>query len=111
MKIHLIKKKTIENFALNHVRGWISFKNWLTIIKLADWKEPNDIIRSFSSADILGKGSQRVVFDIAGNNYRIICKYNFGKNHVRLFIKWIGTHTEYSKLCNENKQYTVNKFK
>jgi mRNA interferase HigB len=48
------------------------FKLWLTFLKLADWKEPGDITKTFGSADLLGNGSDRVVFDIAGNNYRMI---------------------------------------
>lgn len=57
---------------------------------------------------LLGKASNRVVFDIAGDNYRIICKYHFGITRLHLYIKWIGTHAEYTGLCENNKQYTVN---
>jgi mRNA interferase HigB len=35
---------------------------------MADWNEPGDISETFRSADLLGNGSNRVVFDIAGNN-------------------------------------------
>jgi len=67
----------------------------------------NEIISTFNSADILGKGSNRVVFNIGGNNYRIICKYYFGDMRVHLFVKWIGTHVAYTKLCNDGKQYEI----
>jgi len=66
------------------------------------------MITTFNSADILGNGSERVVFNIGGNKYRMICKYHFGETKVHLFVNWIGTHSEYTKLCNEGKQYTVN---
>ena len=58
--------------------------------------------------DILGSGSNRVVFNIGGNNYRMICRYQFGISKVHLFVKWIGTHAEYTKLCNDGKQYDIN---
>ena len=77
---------------------------------MADWSKPGDITETFGSADLLGNGSDRVVFDIAGNNYRLICKYHFGLTRVHLYIKWIGTHAEYAKLCDDNKQYTVNSY-
>ena len=110
MRVRLIKKKTIEDFALQNANSRSSFKLWLSIIKLADWEIPEDITATFSSADLLGNGSNRVVFDIGGNNYRMICKYHFSKTLVHLYIKWIGSHSEYDKLCGKNKQYTIDIF-
>ena len=92
---------------MKNARSKASFENWLSIIKRADWSEPNEIISTFNSADIIGKGSNRVVFKIGGNNYRLICKYHFGDTRVHLFIKWIGTHAEYTILCNKGKQYEI----
>ena len=110
MKVRLIKRKSIEDFAIQNARSRSSFRLWLTFLKMADWAEPGDITETFGSADLLGNGSDRVVFDIAGNNYRMICKYHFGVTRVHLYIKWIGTHAEYTKLCDDNKQYSVNSY-
>lgn len=110
MKVRLIKKKSIENFALQNARSRSSFRLWLAVLKYADWNEPEDIMATFGSADLLGSGINRVVFDIAGNNYRMICKYQFGETEVHLYIKWIGTHADYTKLCKNKEQYTVNEF-
>lgn len=108
MKVRLIKRKSIEDFALQNARSRSSFRIWLALLKRADWNEPGNIADTFGSADLLGKGSNRVVFDIAGNNYRMICKYHFGITRLHLYIKWIGTHAEYTELCDNNEQYTVN---
>jgi mRNA interferase HigB len=97
----------IEDDVLKNARSRASFETWLSIIKSVDWNEPNEIVSTFNSADILSKGSDRVVFNIGGNNYRLICKYHFGYTKVHLFIKWIGTHAEYTKLCNEGKKYEI----
>ena len=110
MKVHLIKKQSIEDYILKNARSKASFEIWLSILKRADWNEPNEIILTFNSADILGKSSNRVVFNIGGNNYRLICKYHFGKMKVHLFINWIGTHSEYTKLCKKGKQYDINAY-
>lgn len=110
MKVHLIKKQSIEDYTLKNARSRASFKIWLSILKRADWMEPKDIISTFNSADILGKSSNRVVFNIGGNKYRLICKYYLGSVKIHLFVKWIGTHAEYSKLCGEEKQYEVNMY-
>jgi len=110
MKVHLIKKQSIEDYILKNARSKASFGIWIAILKRAEWNEPSDIILTFNSADILGKGSERVVFNIGGNNYRLICRYHFGETKIHLFVKWIGTHAEYTKLCNNGKQYEISNY-
>lgn len=110
MRVHLIKKQTVEGYAEANAQSRTSFKHWLNAIKSADWLEASDILSTFGAADLLGNGTMRVVFNIGGNNYRLICKYAFGLTYVRLFVCWIGTHTEYDKLCKDEKQYTINNY-
>ncbi len=107
MKVHLIRKETIEEFARRNAQSRTSLEEWLTKIKYADWEKPADIQATFRSTDLLGKSSGRAVFDIAGNHYRMICKYAFGDKQVHLFVCWIGTHAEYDELCDNNEQYSV----
>ncbi|MDO9255461.1 MAG: type II toxin-antitoxin system HigB family toxin [Bacteroidales bacterium] len=110
MKIHLIKKQTIQRFADSHASGKSAFENWVTAIKYADWLTSSDIQLTFRTADILGKGSNRVVFNIGGNNYRLIGQYHFGATYVHLFICWVGTHAQYDELCKLGQQFTVNEY-
>jgi mRNA interferase HigB len=110
MKVHLIKKQTIEDYVEDNARSKSSFEDWLEKLKNADWETPGDIKRTYNSADLLGRASSRVVFDIAGNNYRMICKYVFGERQVHLFVCWIGTHTKYDEVCDHNEQYTINNY-
>lgn len=108
MNVHVIKKATIEAYAAANARSRPSFRLWLTAVRYADWERADDIRETFGSADLLGNGSSRVVFNIGGNHYRMICKYVFGARRVRLFVYWIGTHAEYDRLCAAHEQYTVN---
>ena len=110
MRVHLIRKETIEYYVLKNAGVKKSFATWLTDIKYADWNGPADIKSTFGSADLLGQNSNRIVFNIGGNNYRMICKYAFGRKQVHLFICWIGTHAEYDRLCDNNEQYTVTRY-
>lgn len=110
MKVHLIRKETIEEYAKHNARSRPSLQDWLSKLKYADWEISEDIQETFSSADLLGNGSDRVVFDIGGNNYRMICKYWFGASRVHLYVKWIGTHAGYNGLCKKNKQYTIDDY-
>ena len=97
------KKQTIEDYKTPHFNSRTCFDEFLEKLKIADWTIPEDIQSTFPSADLLGKGSNRVVFNIGGNRYRMICWYVF-KKEVHLFIKWIGTHAEYDELCGYGKR-------
>jgi len=110
LKVHLIKSTTLVEYAKKHASGTSSFNQWISKVKRADWEKPQDMLDTFNSVDLLGKGCSRAVFDIGGNDYRLICSYHFGKTMVHLFVKWIGTHAEYEELCKMNRQYTVDHY-
>ena len=107
MRIHLIKESTIRDYSAANARSRPSFEEFLQKTKYADWGKPTDMADTFSFTDLLGKGSNRVVFNVGGNTYRMICKYHFGEKQVHLFVCWIGTHGEYTELCDDNLQYTI----
>lgn len=107
MKVRLVKKQTLDNYARDNARSRSSLRICLTNLKFADWTQPDDMLATFGSADLLGHGSNRIVFDIGGNNYRMICKYHFGSTRVHLYIKWVGTHSEYDQLLRREDQYTI----
>jgi mRNA interferase HigB len=86
MKVHLVKKQTIEEYAQDNARSRVSFRLWLLTLTGADWNNPEDILKTFGATDILGNGCDRAVFDIGGNNYRMICHYAFGEKQAHLFI-------------------------
>lgn len=107
MRVHLIKRETIEGYLISYARGKPSFEEFLEKLKYANWEKADDMKSTFSAADLLGNSSSRVVFNIGGNTYRMICKYGFGETQVHLFICWIGTHAKYTKLCAKGLQYTI----
>jgi len=111
MRVRLIKAKSIAEYCTQQARGRSSFSIWITQLRYANWESPADIFSTFGAADLIGNGTNRVVFNVGGNTYRVICKYYFGMNQVHLFVKWVGTHAEYTKLCEHNDQYTVNLFR
>jgi mRNA interferase HigB len=64
---------------------------WHRQVKAADWATPVDVKRDIRSASILKDG--RVVFNIAGNKYRIVVWINHPYRVV--YIRFIGTHRQY----------------
>jgi mRNA interferase HigB len=66
--------------------------NWYRITKGADWKTLADVRRSFAHADVVGR---RTVFNIHGNDYRLVARVNYQTK--RVFILHILTHVEYDR--------------
>jgi len=60
---------------------------------LAD-KKRTDVKQTYANASILK--NSRIVFNIKGNSYRLVAKFNFEKQWI--FIRFIGTHNEYNKI-------------
>jgi len=110
MRVNLIKEVTIRKFAQKHAPSANAFANLIFTIKNADWKFPEDVKKTFNSADFLGQSSRKIVFDVGGNKYRVICSYHFGVNNVFPFVSWIGTHAEYTELCKRGEQFEAENF-
>jgi mRNA interferase HigB len=63
-------------------------------LRAARWSSAADMKRSYATASIVS--SQRIVFDIKGNDCRLVVAVDFEKSIVR--IKWIGTHRDYDRI-------------
>lgn len=67
---------------------------WYRHALAADWSAPSDVKQDFRNASILKDG--RVVFNIAGNKYRLVVWINYAYRVV--YIRFIGTHAQYDKI-------------
>jgi mRNA interferase HigB len=67
---------------------------WYAETRKADWSKPDQVKQQFRSASILQDG--RVVFNIAGNKYRIVVWINYAYRVV--YIRFIGTHKQYDAI-------------
>jgi mRNA interferase HigB len=67
---------------------------WFDEVKKAKWQNSADIRRRYATASIIS--ADRVVFNIKGNDYRLVVAVDFDRSIV--WIKWIGTHKEYDKI-------------
>ena len=101
MKVKIFKwANVIEHCGQNKIM-LKAFEDFYNQLKYCNWEIPSDIIKSFRTADIIsceGKPFNRVVFNIGGNKYRLICGYKFGSNRVVLYVGFVGTHNEYDKI-------------
>ena len=69
-------------------------KSWLDEVKKAIWRQPADIKDQYRSASVLK--NRRVVFNIKGNDYRLIVLAEYRKG--KLFVRFVGTHADYDQI-------------
>ncbi len=106
----IISVNHIKKFIENHAQYAESLKAWISIVENSNinWTKPQDIVDTFGAKAVDIIKNDRVVIDVKGNKIRIIAKYQFPS--ARLYLKWIGTHAEYSKLCEKGLQFDINLF-
>jgi mRNA interferase HigB len=95
--LRVIAKKILRDFWVKHPDSEQQLKAWYQEADDAEWKSPRDIKRDYPSASILP--GNRVVFNIKGNNYRLIVKINF--DYGMVWIRFVGTHSAYDKIDAE----------
>lgn len=98
----ILSKKTLRGF-------WESYqgadrpsleqalKAWYREVKHAEWKSPNEVKQKYRNASVVG--NQRIVFNICGNKFRLVVSVSYLAKIV--FIKWVGTHSEYDNIDAE----------
>jgi mRNA interferase HigB len=92
--MRVLAKPTLEAFWKVHPDAEQPLKSWYDEVKKATWATPQDIKNAYRSASFVG--NDRVVFNIAGNKYRLVVGLNYSIGIC--FIKFIGTHKEYDKI-------------
>lgn len=101
MQVRVIKKSNVF-VLINQNKDMANyFHQFFQKLSYADWSIPQDVTKSFKSADLItcGEGAMsRMVFNVGNNKYRMICGYYFGVKEVILYIKFVGTHKEYDKV-------------
>ena len=88
--MRVIARRTLVEFGERHSRAKSSLDTWFHEVRKADWSSPVDVRRHYRSADFV---RDRVVFNVGGNNYRIVAAINYPARTV--YIKFVGTHPEY----------------
>lgn len=97
--MNVISFKRIREYFEKETNSKIALQDWYRRIKKADWDNYSDLINTFNSADNVG--NNRYVFNVKGNHYRVVAIVRFKIK--RVFIRWIGNHSEYNKIKNINK--------
>ena len=67
---------------------------WFDEVRKARWTSTADLKRRYATASVVS--ADRIVFNIKGNDYRLVVSVDFEKGIV--WIKWIGTHRDYDRI-------------
>ncbi len=105
--MRIIARKTLRDF-VESLRGSKDQKavksaldSWFHEVQGSEWHTPADVTASYANASIVG--SDRVVFNIKGNAYRLVVAVDYQRQIV--FIKWLGTHAQYDKIDVRKVKY------
>lgn len=110
--MRVIARGTLNGFVRNrvHARHKKAVKAhldaWYAEVAKAAWKSSAELKSHYSSASIVS--AERVVFNIKGNDYRLVVAINYDFQVV--LIKWLGTHEEYNNINVEQVKYDENRY-
>ena len=98
--MRIIARRTLREF----IRSRSGHKNqaalkaaldaWFDEVRKARWSSTADVKRRYATASVVA--ADRIVFNIKGNDYRLVVSVDFEKGIV--WIKWLGTHREYDRI-------------
>ena len=73
---------------------------WFHEVRRAGWRNSAEVRQSYATASIV---SDRAVFNIKGNDYRLVTAIDYARQIV--FIKWVRTHRDYDGIDARTFRY------
>lgn len=92
--MRIIALSTLRAFWLKHPDAELPLRAWHSVASRARWKTPADIKRDYRTASFVG--NDNVVFNIKGNDYRLVVKVRNDKSI--MFVRFVGTHGAYDRI-------------
>ena len=92
--MRIFTEQVLKAYAEKHPDSKVALQEWATIVKRSEWTCFADIKKTFNTVDNVG--NQHYVFNIKGNNYRLIVVVKFTMGYI--FIRKVCTHKEYDKI-------------
>ncbi len=101
--MRIIKEKTLIEYCRKskYKKAEESLKSWVYEVKYSTWNNVNQLKLKYRNASVIS--SKRVVFNIKGNDYRLIVDIEYKLKII--FIVWFGTHEEYVRIDAKTIRY------
>lgn len=90
----VIGEAMFHEFLRSHSDAQKSLESWAFTVKNENWDTPVALKERFPNVRVIGRG--RAIFNIKGNNYRLVVAINYRKKIVQ--IRFVGTHAEYDRI-------------
>ena len=92
--MRIIARRTLREFWQRHPDAETPLSIWHRHTQRAQWRSPSELLADSPRASVVG--SNRVVFRIKGNDYRLVVEVNYQRGII--YIRFIGTHAEYDRI-------------
>ncbi len=92
--MRIISKRRLRQFWERHPTAEAALRAWFREVEQADWDMPARVKQRYPSASIVG--DNRVVFNIKGNDFRLVVKFNYP--YRTAYVRFVGTHAEYDAI-------------
>ena len=92
--MRVVTPRRLTEFSRKHAMAKTPLLHWYEIVKQANWENLSDVKRDFRTMEYVG--NNRYVFDIKGNDFRIVVIIIFVSKKV--YVRFIGTHDQYDKI-------------
>ncbi len=96
--MHVISRKMLLEFSVRYPDSKTALQAWFHEAKAASWRNSAELKAKYGGASIVN--SERVVFNICGNKYRLVARINYTMSGA-LFVRFVGTHREYDRVDAE----------
>lgn len=101
--MNIIVKRAILYYVDKYPQAKTPLLTWHSEFSKEDFKNFNHLKATYGNASIVGQN--RVIFNIKGNDYRLIVSVNF--KQLAAYVIWFGTHKEYDKINAETIDFDV----
>jgi mRNA interferase HigB len=101
--MRIVKEKTLKEYCnlSRYKKAEFAIRSWIYEVRFSNWNNSSELKVKYSSASIIS--SKRVVFNIKGNDYRLVVDVEYKLKIV--FIVWFGSHDEYDNIDVKRVSY------
>lgn len=96
--MRIFTEQHLKEYAEENLDAKTAFQEWVAVVKKSQWTCFSDVKHTFNTVDSVD--NQHYVFNIKGNNYRIVVIIKFTVKFV--YVRFVGTHKEYDNIDRAN---------
>ena len=110
--VRIISRGTLNGFVRNRVEPRLQrvvreqLDAWYALVSRAAWKNSAELKQRYGNASIVS--SERVVFNIKGNEFRLVDAVDY--NHGIVLVLWLGTHQEYDRIDMQKVRFDKERY-